>query len=84
MDVVVERCAGLDVHKDFVVACVRYPGAEGERKTETASFLGLHRRSSRPARLALDLRGDPGGDGSHRRLQSLSSTSLKTPWSAGC
>jgi hypothetical protein len=22
MDVVVERCAGLDVHKDTVVACV--------------------------------------------------------------
>jgi hypothetical protein len=24
MDVVVERCAGLDVHKDTVVACVRH------------------------------------------------------------
>lgn len=23
MDVLVERCAGLDVHKDTVVACVR-------------------------------------------------------------
>ncbi len=38
MDVVVERCAGLDVHKDVVVACVRYPGPDGERMTETASF----------------------------------------------
>jgi hypothetical protein len=26
MDIVVERCAGLDVHKDTVVACVRSPG----------------------------------------------------------
>ena len=26
MDIVVERCAGLDVHKDTVVACVRVPG----------------------------------------------------------
>lgn len=38
MELVVERCAGLDVHKDLVVACVRYPGPDGRRKTETASF----------------------------------------------
>jgi transposase len=38
MELVVERCAGLDVHKDLVVACVRYPGANGVRKTEVASF----------------------------------------------
>jgi len=25
MEIVVERCAGLDVHKDSVVACVRFP-----------------------------------------------------------
>ena len=25
MDVVVERCAGLDVHRDNVVATVRFP-----------------------------------------------------------
>ncbi|HTV11401.1 MAG TPA: hypothetical protein VME20_06020 [Acidimicrobiales bacterium] len=30
--------AGLDVHKDLVVACVRYPGTAGVRKTEIASF----------------------------------------------
>jgi transposase len=38
MDVVVERCAGLDVHKDLVVACVRFPGPDGKRKTELARF----------------------------------------------
>ena len=38
MELVVERCAGLDVHKDLVVACVRYPGPDGVRKTEIASF----------------------------------------------
>ena len=27
MDVIVERCAGLDGHKDTVMACVRGPGA---------------------------------------------------------
>src|SRR6188472_3107873 len=31
MDVVVERCAGLDVHRDDVVATVRVPG-EGRRR----------------------------------------------------
>jgi transposase len=31
MDVVVERCAGLDVHRDDVVATVRVPGA-GRRR----------------------------------------------------
>jgi transposase len=38
MDLVVERCAGLDVHKDLVVACVRFPGPDGNRQTEIASF----------------------------------------------
>ena len=30
VDVIVERCAGLDVHKKTVMACVRKP-ADGER-----------------------------------------------------
>jgi len=33
MDVIVDRCAGLDVHKRTVVACVRTPGT-GRRKRE--------------------------------------------------
>jgi len=33
MDVIVDRCAGLDVHKKTVVACVRIPGA-GRRKRD--------------------------------------------------
>lgn len=44
MDVVLERCAGIDVGKDEVVACVRTPGSgrRGRRKeTRTfRSFLG--------------------------------------------
>ena len=31
MDVVIERCAGLDVHKRTVVACIRWPGPDGGR-----------------------------------------------------
>ncbi|MGH3922894.1 MAG: IS110 family transposase [Acidimicrobiales bacterium] len=39
MDIVVERCAGLDVHKDTVVACVRSPG-EGRRRAEVIVTFG--------------------------------------------
>ena len=39
MDLVVERCAGLDVHKDTVVACVRVPGA-GRRREQTIVTFG--------------------------------------------
>jgi transposase len=38
MDVVNERCCGLDVHKKTVVACVLVPGADGEPVAETRSF----------------------------------------------
>jgi transposase len=38
MDVVVDRCAGLDVHKDTVVACVRAPGPGGTRREAVATF----------------------------------------------
>jgi transposase len=38
MDVVIERCAGLDVHKDTVVAAVRAPATGGGRSTEVRSF----------------------------------------------
>jgi hypothetical protein len=31
MDVVVERCAGLDVHRDTVVATVRVPSDDRRR-----------------------------------------------------
>lgn len=38
MDVLIERCAGLDVHKDTVAACVRTPGPSGERAQEIHTF----------------------------------------------
>ena len=37
MDVVNERCAGLDVHKRTVVACVRIPSLGGGRRREKAT-----------------------------------------------
>ncbi|MDQ6613966.1 MAG: IS110 family transposase [Actinomycetota bacterium] len=42
MDVVLERCAGIDVAKDEVVACVRTPGVGGRgRHKETRTFLSF-------------------------------------------
>ena len=38
MDTVIERCCGLDVHKDTVVACVRTTVEGGKRNQETKTF----------------------------------------------
>src|SRR4051795_2024061 len=38
MDVLIERCAGLDVRRDAVVAAVRRPGPGGRRRAETRTF----------------------------------------------
>lgn len=38
MDVLVECCCGLDVHKDTVVACVRTPARDGSRAEEIRTF----------------------------------------------
>jgi transposase len=38
MEVIVERCAGLDVHKDTVMACVRRPGKGRTRGQEVRQF----------------------------------------------
>ncbi len=38
MDLLVERCAGLDVAKQEVVACVRTPGAGGRRRWQIRTF----------------------------------------------
>ena len=48
MDVIVERCAGLDVHRDNVVATVRVPGTGRRRwdqqtRTFPATLAGLRR-----------------------------------------
>src|SRR5215207_8522513 len=38
VETLVERCAGLDVHKDSVTACVRVPDGHGGRRAETRRF----------------------------------------------
>src|SRR5687767_9749516 len=74
MDVLVERCAGLDVHRDNVVATVRTPGQGRRRrqqqtKTFRATLAGLadllyvdERGDARQREaLALILTGELGG-----------------------
>ena len=48
MDVIRERCAGLDVHKATVTACIRYPGPAGGRAQVIQTF-----GTTTPALLAL-------------------------------
>ena len=69
MDVVVERCAGLDVHRDNVVATVRVPSEDQHRyDRQTRTFKGDARRARAAACLARGLCGDAGRDGGHGRL----------------
>ena len=38
MQVVYERCCGIDVHKQPLVACAIVPGADGQPCKETRTF----------------------------------------------
>ena len=38
MEVVVERCAALDVHKSTITTAVRLPGEKGKRRAERREF----------------------------------------------
>jgi len=38
MEVVVERCAFLDVHRDTAMACARIPDGHGGRREEVREF----------------------------------------------
>jgi hypothetical protein len=41
----VERCCGLDVHKDTVAACVRIGGGPGQRTLHNTGGAGAHRQA---------------------------------------
>ncbi|MER3452459.1 MAG: IS110 family transposase, partial [Acidimicrobiia bacterium] len=38
MEILYERCAGLDIGKDEVVACIRVPADAGGRRAEVRTF----------------------------------------------
>ena len=44
MEILYERCAGLDIGKDEVVACLRTPDARGGRRQEVRTLhpMGCH------------------------------------------
>ena len=67
VEVIVERCAALDVHKETVMACVRSPGSGSRRQQEVREFR-TWASSLRELRGWLAARGDAGGDGGHRRV----------------
>ena len=48
MEVVVDRVAGLDVHKDTVMAAVRVPGPRGERQQTIRQFRSFTRSRGAP------------------------------------
>ena len=69
MDVVVERCAGLDVHRDSVVATVRVPGkgkSRRRRAQQTRSFGTTIAQLERLADWLQDFGSDAGRDGASR------------------
>ena len=66
MDVLHDRCAGLDVHKKTVVACVRSVGPDGS--VEVPHLRHHDRRPARAGRLARRRGGPPRRHGIHRRL----------------
>jgi hypothetical protein len=68
MDRLIERSAGLELHKDTVAACVRVPAQGGRRTPGDPHLPHHHRRAHHPWGLAGELRGHGGGDGVHRGL----------------
>jgi transposase len=41
MEILYERCAGLDIHKKNVKACLASPGQGGKRQKETRTYLTM-------------------------------------------
>ena len=68
MDVIVERQSALDVHKAQVTACVRVPGADGQRVQQRRAVQDDRARAAGVGGLAQSARGDACRDGGHRRL----------------
>ena len=84
METLVARCAGLDVHKDSVTACVRGPDGHGGRHAETHRFttttaglvlLAEWLASFGVTRVGMESTGATG---------SRSGSCSRTKWSAGC
>ena len=84
MDRLIERCAGLDVHKKTVAACVRTSGQDGQRQQQTRTFTtttkGLLALPDWLAAAGVTVVGMESTGATGRR----STTCWRTPWRAGC
>jgi transposase len=49
MDVMVSRCAGIDIGKAEVVACLRIPGSGGKRVSQVRTFSAVAGQMNRLA-----------------------------------
>ena len=68
MDVVVERCAGLDALRDNVVATVRFPSEDRRWEVVTQTFRTTLAGLAELAAWLAGVRGHAGGDGFHPRV----------------
>jgi hypothetical protein len=68
MEVLHARCAGLDVHKRSVVACVLLTQPDGSVRREVRTFGTMTADLLALPRLVGPLRDRAGGDGKHRSL----------------
>ena len=83
MDVFVERCAGIDIGKGEVVACVRTPGPGGRGRRRQIPH--VRRRVGGDGRLVLDRGSHRDRDGGHGAvLGNRSGRSSKSGRSSSC
>lgn len=66
MDVMVSRCAGIDIGKAEVVACLRIPGSHGQRVSQVRTFSAGDRTDEPAGRLASRTPGESCGNGGDR------------------
>ena len=65
IEAVIERCAGIDVGKKFLVVCVMSGSLEAEPKTEIRKFGTIVAELEHLPRLAHPGRVQPRSDGEH-------------------
>src|SRR2546425_10450835 len=82
MAVIYSRCAGLDVHKQTVVACVRI-ASDGPPLQEVRTFAYYHLGAAGPGRLARILRRRARRHGGHRRVLEAGVARARRPLPAG-
>jgi hypothetical protein len=68
MSKVIERCAGIDIGKRFLLCCALTGAAAEEPQSETLRFEVTVAALQEVARVAREQEGDPCGHGEHRAV----------------